>query len=546
MGILAYELIVGRVPFDGTDEPLAIVLRHLNEPIASAHAVDPAIDRGLSDWIARLLVKDPAARTQTAERAWDELEEVVLRLLGSRWRREARLVSASELPEARPLTVATFGSTGVETPTRDSDPSPSAGAWRGAVLQAGAVTPRVEAEDARCEPSPAPTPRSAEPARPAEARFKRRRAALLASGATVLVVAGAGIVVLAGAGGDGGSGDGSATRPVGAHVLRTANLELTLPASWTKRQVPGIPGLDPGDAVAAAPGRGSYVAAGLIAGRADPSLLAPKLLAALEQRPKPEATTLAGTAAYRYDRLAPRGRQERLRVYAVLTDAGVATVVCGTGAGAAGTAAAECDAIARTLKLRSAKALPIEPSEGYAATLAKTFATLDARVTVANGRLDEAHTVTAQAAALGRLADAYAAAAAAMTRTDAALNPVDTGLNAKLRSAGLELAAAYHGFERLVKRSDAAADARAEHAVRRARVTVAAAVGSLRSAGYSAAPRATPRAHVTLLAATRPPVIVPPAAVTPPAAPLPPAAAPPAPPPIPSGGGGDLGGGGGA
>ncbi|HEV3485830.1 MAG TPA: serine/threonine-protein kinase, partial [Vicinamibacterales bacterium] len=76
VGVMAYELLAGRVPFHDTDTPVAIILRHVNESIPPAHTVNPAVDRALSDWIDRLLVKDPERRTQTAEQAWDELEEI--------------------------------------------------------------------------------------------------------------------------------------------------------------------------------------------------------------------------------------------------------------------------------------------------------------------------------------------------------------------------------------------------------------------------------------------------------------------------------------
>jgi len=46
---------------------MAILLRHVNEPIAPARTVAD-VDPDISDWIDRLLVKDPAARTQVSPR----------------------------------------------------------------------------------------------------------------------------------------------------------------------------------------------------------------------------------------------------------------------------------------------------------------------------------------------------------------------------------------------------------------------------------------------------------------------------------------------
>jgi len=91
VGIMAYEQLVGRVPFHDSDTPVAVLLRHVNEPIPPVLDSRPELHPALSDWVARLLVKEPAARTQSAAQAWEELEEIVLELLGPRWRRDARL-----------------------------------------------------------------------------------------------------------------------------------------------------------------------------------------------------------------------------------------------------------------------------------------------------------------------------------------------------------------------------------------------------------------------------------------------------------------------
>ena len=91
VGIMAYEQLVGHVPFDNTHVPMAIMFRHLSEPIPAVIQSRPTVDTSLSEWVGRLLVKEPNKRTQGAGRAWEELEEIVIGLLGPRWRREARL-----------------------------------------------------------------------------------------------------------------------------------------------------------------------------------------------------------------------------------------------------------------------------------------------------------------------------------------------------------------------------------------------------------------------------------------------------------------------
>src|ERR671933_213825 len=96
VGCMAFEMFTGRVPFHDSDAPMAILLRHVNEPIAPVKTIDSNVDAGISDWIEHLLVKDPKQRTQSAAEAWDDFEEIIIGLLGPRWRREARLLERVE------------------------------------------------------------------------------------------------------------------------------------------------------------------------------------------------------------------------------------------------------------------------------------------------------------------------------------------------------------------------------------------------------------------------------------------------------------------
>src|SRR5437763_3930322 len=108
VGCMAFELFTGNVPFHDSDAPMAILLRHVNEPIAAVKSIVPDVDQRVSDWIEALLVKEPSQRTQNAQDAWDDFEEIVLALHGPRWRREARLVErrVDETDGAKPLTPA--------------------------------------------------------------------------------------------------------------------------------------------------------------------------------------------------------------------------------------------------------------------------------------------------------------------------------------------------------------------------------------------------------------------------------------------------------
>src|ERR1700754_3611234 len=110
VGCMAFELFTGRVPFHDSDAPMAILLRHVNEPIPSLKSIDPSVDQRISDWVDAMLVKDPGTRTQSANEAWDEFEEIIISLLGPRWRRGARLSPArtEQVDTPKPLTPAPF------------------------------------------------------------------------------------------------------------------------------------------------------------------------------------------------------------------------------------------------------------------------------------------------------------------------------------------------------------------------------------------------------------------------------------------------------
>jgi serine/threonine protein kinase len=117
VGVMAWEHVVGHVPFHDSDVPMVILTRQLNEVIPPAASINPDVDPELSDWIDRLLVKNPHERAQSPVTVWDELEEIIIAKLGPRWRREARLPSPSQVFDTpHPLTPAPFESQKVVTP----------------------------------------------------------------------------------------------------------------------------------------------------------------------------------------------------------------------------------------------------------------------------------------------------------------------------------------------------------------------------------------------------------------------------------------------
>ena len=103
VGCIAYELFTGNPPFVDVEEPMAIMLRHVTEPLPPAAEV-AGVDPAISAWIERLVAKKPEDRPESATAAWEELEEILIGELGPRWRREAPLPTLGEPPVPGPAT----------------------------------------------------------------------------------------------------------------------------------------------------------------------------------------------------------------------------------------------------------------------------------------------------------------------------------------------------------------------------------------------------------------------------------------------------------
>jgi hypothetical protein len=100
VGVMAYEMLSGNVPFHGSDVAMAIMLQHLNEAPPPLREARPDLDPALCAWVERLLAKTPADRHESAGSAWDELEEAVIGVAGPRWHRSSRLTGSQAAAEA--------------------------------------------------------------------------------------------------------------------------------------------------------------------------------------------------------------------------------------------------------------------------------------------------------------------------------------------------------------------------------------------------------------------------------------------------------------
>jgi hypothetical protein len=204
-GVMAFEFFVGKAPFADTEEPMAVLLRHVNERIPAVSQLDPDVDPRISQWVEWLVSKEPADRPQAAADAWEELEETLVSMLGPRWDREASLLEPGvrraarsrphPTPPAAPAVEAAAAATSSERPTAPlADP----------LAATAAPTPRM---------APAAPPVSPVPAK---RRWRRGVIALVAGVAVVATIAAA----LSSSGSGGGASQPSAPAPDQTSALR--------------------------------------------------------------------------------------------------------------------------------------------------------------------------------------------------------------------------------------------------------------------------------------------------------------------------------------
>jgi serine/threonine protein kinase len=74
MGIVFYEMLTQQPPYNA-DTPLAILLKHVNDPLPIPHEIDPAIPIALERVVLKALAKEPDDRYQTATEMAEALRQ---------------------------------------------------------------------------------------------------------------------------------------------------------------------------------------------------------------------------------------------------------------------------------------------------------------------------------------------------------------------------------------------------------------------------------------------------------------------------------------
>ena len=81
LGIVLYEMLTGYTPFDA-DTPLAILMKHLHNPLPLPSQLDPSLPPSLEHIVLKALSKSPADRYQTTKEMADALHGLGKKLSG--------------------------------------------------------------------------------------------------------------------------------------------------------------------------------------------------------------------------------------------------------------------------------------------------------------------------------------------------------------------------------------------------------------------------------------------------------------------------------
>jgi serine/threonine protein kinase len=418
IGIMAYEHLVGHLPFHDASTPMAMLLCHVREPVPAPADVDDRIDEALSAWVSRLLVKDPARRTQDPAMAWEQLEEIAITRLGAKWRRGCRLTE--QTPASHVLTTRSQAQLISQKVTVEALPSTDP-----VFLTTSIMTEQIIEQ--------ATTPLG-NPIGGASARRARTVTATFSAAAVVAALGAFGI------GKAGNSSGSSATRRASAGPV-----SVSLPSGWSRlATTTPVRGYRFNSPIAArATGRAASAATITvgITRSASAALLPTGLIAPGSMAPRREVVKLGGRAFFRYLTPALSDGAGAAAVYTQPTTAGVLVGLCRLPVTGSQSATRGCEQILGTTATHEARVLGLSQSAVYATSLAGIIRNYERERTPFVSRLAGAQTTAAQAKAAHRLEQVNLSTAGTLQRLSP--GPSEASYNAALGHALQRMAAGY-------------------------------------------------------------------------------------------------------
>ncbi len=101
LGVVLYEMLTGHPPFDA-DTPLAILMKHLNDPLPLPAAPNPTIARPFERVLLKALAKQPQERYQNAEEMMRAVQEAAEACTADGLTGETNVEEAPALTESAP------------------------------------------------------------------------------------------------------------------------------------------------------------------------------------------------------------------------------------------------------------------------------------------------------------------------------------------------------------------------------------------------------------------------------------------------------------
>jgi len=146
LGIIFYEMLIQRPPFEA-DTPLAVLMKHVNDPLPLPRAIDPTVPEPFERIVLKALAKDPDGRYRSAEEMAQSLRQAAEEA-GVELPTRISLPLSFTTDEAPAESVAVFSGTARERITdvefADDDTDASLGQGQ-AEERAGRRGPRLEA-----------------------------------------------------------------------------------------------------------------------------------------------------------------------------------------------------------------------------------------------------------------------------------------------------------------------------------------------------------------------------------------------------------------
>ncbi|MCP3939486.1 MAG: protein kinase [Actinomycetia bacterium] len=116
-GVLLYESLSGVLPFPDTEEPMAVLLKHVNEPPPDLKTVAPQVPAEIAEVVMRCLEKDPKHRFRSGGALGEAIAQAANAAFGIRWLNHTGIGFRAWGPIAETLARPTQGPPQMRTPT---------------------------------------------------------------------------------------------------------------------------------------------------------------------------------------------------------------------------------------------------------------------------------------------------------------------------------------------------------------------------------------------------------------------------------------------